>query len=184
MTNTESKISKQIKRAGFELRFQTFNDADQATISIDQDCFAQIIINLVDNAIKFSKAAENKVIEVSSKLSKDGRILFSVRDYGQGIPKDQMKKIFLISFILITAFGKAQQSKIQSGPMLGYSEMKEVTLWIQTKESSQVQIIYWDIKNKDKVFKTEKIKTDKAKAYTAKLMANQVEPGNSYEYRV
>jgi len=94
MSKTESKISSQIERAGFELRFQTFNDADQATISIDEDCFAQIIINLVDNAIKFSKTAENKVIEVSSKLSKDGRILFSVRDYGPGIPKDQMKKIF------------------------------------------------------------------------------------------
>ena len=94
MSKTESKISSQIERAGFELRFQIFNDADQATISIDEDCFAQIIINLVDNAIKFSKTAENKVIEVSSKLSKDGRILFSVRDYGPGIPKDQMKKIF------------------------------------------------------------------------------------------
>jgi len=94
MSKTESKISNQIERAGFELRFQSFNDADQATINIDEDCFAQIIINLVDNAIKFSKTAENKVIEVSSKLSKDGRILFSVRDYGPGIPKDQMKKIF------------------------------------------------------------------------------------------
>ena len=94
MSNTESKISSQIERAGFELKFQTFNDADQATINIDEDCFAQIIINLVDNAIKFSKTAENKAIEVSSKLSGDGRILFSVRDYGPGIPKDQMKKIF------------------------------------------------------------------------------------------
>jgi signal transduction histidine kinase len=94
MSKTESKISNQIERAGFELRFQTINDADQATINIDEDCFAQIIINLVDNAIKFSKTAENKVIEVSSKRSKDGRILFSVRDYGPGIPKDQMKKIF------------------------------------------------------------------------------------------
>ena len=94
MSNTESKISNQIERAGFELRFRTFSDADQATINIDEDCFAQIIINLVDNAIKFSKTAENKVIEVSSKPSKDGRILFSVRDYGPGIPKDQMKKIF------------------------------------------------------------------------------------------
>ncbi len=94
MSNTESKISSQIERAGFELKFQTFNDADQATINIDEDCFAQIIINLVDNAIKFSKTAENKAIEVNSKLSGDGRILFSVRDYGPGIPKDQMKKIF------------------------------------------------------------------------------------------
>jgi len=94
MSNTESKIASQIKRAGFELRIKTFNDADQATINIDEDCFTQIIINLVDNAIKFSRDAENKAIDVSSKLSGDGRVLFSVRDYGPGIPKDQMKKIF------------------------------------------------------------------------------------------
>ena len=94
MSNTESKIATQIKRAGFELRIKTFNDADQATVNIDEDCFAQIIINLVDNAIKFSRDAENKAIDVSSKLSGDGRVLFSVRDYGPGIPKDQMKKIF------------------------------------------------------------------------------------------
>ena len=94
MRNTESKIASQIERAGFELKIQASGDVDEAAVNIDEDCFAQIIINLVDNAIKFSKTAENKVIEVSSKLSGDGRILFSVRDYGPGIPKDQMKKIF------------------------------------------------------------------------------------------
>jgi signal transduction histidine kinase len=94
MSNTKSKIASQIERAGFELRIKTINDADQATVNIDEDCFAQIIINLVDNAIKFSRDAENKAIDVSSKLSGDGRVVFSVRDYGPGIPKDQMKKIF------------------------------------------------------------------------------------------
>ncbi len=94
MSNTESKIATQVERAGFELRIKTINDADQATINIDEDCFAQIIINLVDNAIKFSRDADNKAIDVSSKLSGDGRVVFSVRDYGPGIPKDQMKKIF------------------------------------------------------------------------------------------
>jgi len=98
MNSTESKISNQIERAGFELRFKTINDADKATIRIDEDCFAQIIINLVDNAIKFSKNAENKVIEISSKMSADSRIVFSVRDYGPGIPKDQMKKIFQLFY--------------------------------------------------------------------------------------
>ena len=98
MNSTESKISNQIERAGFELRFKTINDADKATIRIDEDCFSQIIINLVDNAIKFSKNAENKVIEISCKLSADNRILFSVRDYGPGIPKDQMKKIFQLFY--------------------------------------------------------------------------------------
>ena len=94
MSSTESKISSQIERAGFELRLKRSEAAEQATINIDEDCFTQIIINLVDNAIKFSKNAENKIIEISSNPSGDNRILFSVRDYGPGIQKDQMKKIF------------------------------------------------------------------------------------------
>jgi len=94
MRNTESKISSQIERAGFEVRFNSVGDAGQAKINIDEDCFAQIVINLVDNAIKFSRSAPDKAIEISSKRAADGRMLFSVRDYGPGIPKDQMKKIF------------------------------------------------------------------------------------------
>jgi len=98
MNNTRSKISNQIERAGFQLRFVMDNDSEKATIEIDEDCFAQIIINLVDNAIKFSRNAENKLIEISSDRSGDNRILFSVRDHGPGIPKDQMKKIFQLFF--------------------------------------------------------------------------------------
>jgi signal transduction histidine kinase len=67
-------------------------------INIDEDCFAQMIINLVDNAIKFSRNVENKIIEISSKPSGDNRILFSVRDHGPGIAKDQMKKIFQLFY--------------------------------------------------------------------------------------
>ncbi len=98
MSNTESKISSQIERAGFELRFNTAEDAGRATVNIDADCFAQMIINLVDNAIKFSRKADNKTIEVSSQCSGDNRIMFSVRDYGPGIAKDQMKKIFQLFY--------------------------------------------------------------------------------------
>ncbi|MCH7822152.1 MAG: HAMP domain-containing histidine kinase [Proteobacteria bacterium] len=98
MSNTESRISSQIKSAGFELRFKRSDDVDDASIMVDEDHFTQIIINLVDNAIKFSKNAEEKVIEVSSKRGAGNRILFSVRDFGPGIPKDQMKKIFQLFY--------------------------------------------------------------------------------------
>ena len=94
MNTTGSKISSQIERSGFELKFKTTDDADQSTVNVDEDCFTQIIINLVDNAIKFSKDADNKALEISSGRTGDNQILFSVRDYGPGIPKDQMKKIF------------------------------------------------------------------------------------------
>jgi signal transduction histidine kinase len=98
MSITESKISSQIASAGFELRFKTADNDDETRIRVDEDHFAQIIINLVDNAIKFSKNAEEKAIEVSSKRTADNRILFSVRDFGPGIPKDQMKKIFQLFY--------------------------------------------------------------------------------------
>lgn len=91
MSSGESKISSQVERAGFELRF--VNDADDESISVDEDCFMQIVINLVDNAIKFSKDADEKIVEVRSKSSADG-VVFSVRDHGPGVPQDQMKKIF------------------------------------------------------------------------------------------
>jgi len=98
MSNTESKISTQIERAGFELKMNMAPTAEDAIVDIDEDCFAQIIINLVDNAIKFSKDADNKTIEISSALSGDGEIVFSVRDHGPGIAKDQMKKIFQLFY--------------------------------------------------------------------------------------
>ena len=94
MSNTQSKISNQVERAGFELHVARDDDVDKATIDMDEDCFAQIIINLVDNAIKFSRDAEKKVIEIGSRRTGDDHIVFSVRDHGPGIPKDQMKKIF------------------------------------------------------------------------------------------
>ena len=94
MSNTESKISSQVGRAGFQLRMNRDDDADKAIIGIDEDCFAQIIINLVDNAIKFSKDAEERVIEIRSSVTSLQQVLFAVRDYGPGVPRDQMKKIF------------------------------------------------------------------------------------------
>lgn len=93
-----------------------------------------------------------------------------------------MKKTLLFITILISVNLSAQRSKLQSGPMLGYSEMKEVIIWLQTKEAAEVQISYWI--NEDEIFWTNKDKTVKSKAFSLKLIADQVEPGNTYQYQV
>jgi signal transduction histidine kinase len=98
MSNIESKIANLVERAGYQLTFNRDDETDRATVMIDEDCFAQIIINLVDNAIKFSENADNKTIEITSKLTSDSQVSFSVRDFGPGIPKDQMKKIFRLFY--------------------------------------------------------------------------------------
>lgn len=93
-----SKVSSQIEHAGFELHVHCSDKAKQARINVDADWFSQIMINLVDNAIKFSVHAENKVIEVSCQTLSNGNIQFSVRDYGLGVDKAQMKKIFQLFY--------------------------------------------------------------------------------------
>jgi signal transduction histidine kinase len=88
-----SKVATQVERAGFELRVR--NDAPAgAAVTVDADCFAQIFINLVDNALKFSASAETKAVELACRPEPTGSLLFTVRDFGPGVPKTQMKKIF------------------------------------------------------------------------------------------
>jgi signal transduction histidine kinase len=98
MSRIEMKIAGQVQSAGFELEFDTDFQAGEASINIDEDCFAQIIINLIDNAIKFSKEAKEKRIEISSRLSSGKTVIISVRDFGPGVPKDQLKKIFQLFY--------------------------------------------------------------------------------------
>jgi signal transduction histidine kinase len=93
MDMVRSKVSTQVERAGFVLDVR--NDVPEGIeMLVDGDSFAQIVINLVDNAIKFSSAAERKVVEIAARQENDGSLLFTVRDYGPGIPKGQMKRIF------------------------------------------------------------------------------------------
>jgi signal transduction histidine kinase len=88
-----SKIGTQVERAGFHLEVR--NEAEpRAEVLVDPDAFTQIVINLVDNALKFSRGAECKVVEIACRHERSGEILFTVRDYGPGIPKGQLKKIF------------------------------------------------------------------------------------------
>lgn len=94
MDSIEAKIATQVQRADFELAIVRDPEATSVSLRVDSDCFTQIVINLVDNAIKFSRRAERKRVEISAVLTSDNRIVFSVRDFGPGIPKDQMRRIF------------------------------------------------------------------------------------------
>lgn len=94
MDGVRSKVGAQVERAGYVLTLACAEDAASARILVDADYFAQIIINLVDNALKFSAKSPRKEVEVGCRLRKDKAVVFSVRDYGPGVPKDQAKKIF------------------------------------------------------------------------------------------
>ncbi len=90
----ESKIDSQIKQAGFTLNLTVSPECDNASVELDTDAFIQIIINLVDNGVKYSAKSKLKQIDVGFKISKQNTLDISVRDHGPGIPKKQAKKVF------------------------------------------------------------------------------------------
>ncbi|MDH3280578.1 MAG: HAMP domain-containing histidine kinase [Gammaproteobacteria bacterium] len=97
MDGVRSKIASQIERAEFTLNMECDDDTGGQVLPIDADYFTQIVINLVDNAIKFSAKADNKAIDIQCRRLRGG-VQFSVRDYGSGVAADQMKRIFTLFY--------------------------------------------------------------------------------------
>ena len=93
-----SKISSMVERQGMQLELDCDPHIGETQINIDMDYLTQIMINLTDNAIKFSAKAEHKRIEVRCRSQNNQRITISVRDYGPGINKDQLRKIFKLFY--------------------------------------------------------------------------------------
>ena len=92
-----------------------------------------------------------------------------------------MKQSILFSLMFISTYA---QDLINSGPMVGYSTMQEVLLWVQTEERANVHFEYYEINNPKVKFSTNKIETEKKNGYVAKLIADQVIPGKKYKYEV
>ena len=79
----------QIEQQGFELKVDVAEDLPQ--VPADEEALGQAVINLVNNAIKYSREAKTIHIQVR----RDGpRIVVSVTDRGIGIPRGEHKKIF------------------------------------------------------------------------------------------
>ena len=65
-------------------------NAEDPFLSANKDYLIIVIINLLDNAIKYSK--EPRIVIITK--NNDDRIILSVKDNGIGIEKDQIKKVF------------------------------------------------------------------------------------------
>jgi len=61
--------------------------------TFDSDAVTQIAVNLLDNAVKYARNAENKTITVRTR-SDEQFTLIEVEDHGPGVPHRQRKKIF------------------------------------------------------------------------------------------
>lgn len=92
--------------------------------------------------------------------------------------------LFCLALLPSEAAFSQKKSLLQSGPMLGYVDMREALLWAQTTEAATVQFEYWDAENPADKHLTDKVLTEKSTGFTAKCVADEVLPGKTYEYRL
>lgn len=108
------------------------NNADKKNISMsivgeklpvikgDEDRFKQMIINLVDNAIKYSD--DNGSIEIGTKFVKSNCVIW-VKDSGVGIPKEDIHRVFERFYRVDKA-----RSRAQGGTGLGLAIVKHIVM--------------------------------------------------------
>jgi two-component system, OmpR family, phosphate regulon sensor histidine kinase PhoR len=83
-----------IVRPAAEARKQTFGidlPGDLPEIVADRDRLAQVLTNLLDNAVKFTPEGGHVTL---SARSEDGRVVLSVSDNGVGIPPADLPRVF------------------------------------------------------------------------------------------
>jgi len=62
-------------------------------VRYDRDALAQIVVNLVDNGLKYARAAAERRIDVAGRR-RDGGLEISVRDHGPGLPQRDVARAF------------------------------------------------------------------------------------------
>ena len=115
-----STYSKNVEKQGFELTVSSDTDADNISLMIDRDAIMQILMNLVDNSLKFSKNADYKMINVELRI-KGTDMYLAVRDYGPGIPPSEMKKVFQEFYRV-----ENEMTRQTSGTGIGLSMVKKL----------------------------------------------------------
>lgn len=87
-------------------------------VNADMGKIQQVLYNLIDNAIKFSP--DESIIKVSTEEKSD-KVFVSVKDFGVGIPKESIKKIWERFYKTDSSRGKDKK-----GTGLGLSIVKEI----------------------------------------------------------
>lgn len=68
-------------------------EAIDSTMYVDEMHFQNVIFNLLDNAVKYAKPDQSLNVYIKT-WNTDDNLYLSIRDTGQGIKKENLKKIF------------------------------------------------------------------------------------------
>lgn len=88
--DVHEKLSYKANEKGIELRLDSLNPQNEIYIDSDMNKLKHILINIVSNAIKFSKEG---FVEIGIRTN-ENNVCFNVKDTGIGIPEEFQDKIF------------------------------------------------------------------------------------------
>jgi signal transduction histidine kinase len=90
LADVKSIMAERLAREGFELSIKA---GRIPVFDYDRDVLVQVLINLMENSIKFGRKLPQKRIQVAADAF-DGWVTLAVSDTGPGIPKRALKHIF------------------------------------------------------------------------------------------
>ena len=128
LNHASKRMQLQTERAGLSLRVECSEDLP--AISIDTQRLEQVLVNLIHNAVKFTKPGGEVVLFAGTGT---GEIRCGVRDTGIGIPVDDVPRIF-------ERFYRVDKSRTGSGTGLGLSIAKHIVeahggrIWAESEE--------------------------------------------------
>lgn len=90
LEEVQAVMGENLAREGFEL---TVTSGDIPACTYDREVLVQVLINLMENSIKFGRHLPEKHITISAGGG-EGGITLKVSDTGPGIPKQALKRVF------------------------------------------------------------------------------------------
>ena len=126
------RLNVYAERQSVTLRRQLDGTSDDTTVVGDEDRLAQLLANLVHNAIKFSPQGGEVVVHVRGDAE---NVLVEVEDHGPGIPRADRNRIFERFYKVDRA-----RSRGSGGTGLGLSIARNIVgrhhghIWVQSEE--------------------------------------------------
>jgi len=128
LSSASRRMQLQAERAGLNLRVKCADDLPN--VKIDLQRLEQVLVNLIHNAVKFTKPGGEVVLFAETGI---GEVRFAIRDTGIGIPVEDVPRIF-------ERFYRVDKSRTGSGTGLGLSIAKHIVeahkgrIWAESVE--------------------------------------------------
>jgi signal transduction histidine kinase len=105
------RLSDRARQSGMELRIEMPAPVTSEVVCTNPGVVEQILFNLVDNACKYAKQADDRRIHLGSQLGR-GHLELTVRDHGPGVAARSARRVF-------RPFCKSARDAAESAPGVG-----------------------------------------------------------------